>query len=67
MPGSGAQPTLKAGNASVATLVLHGVVGGGNHLPSGDSNARLPCLFHKKNPTCPIDPDFGLRTATYDI
>ena len=48
MPGSGAQTTLQAGNAPAAPLVLHGVVGGGNHLPSGDPNARLPCLFHKK-------------------
>ena len=48
MPDSGAQLTLKAGNAPVAPLVLHGVVGGGNHLQSGDPNARLPCLFHKK-------------------
>ena len=39
---------LLAGNALVAPLVLHGVVGGGDHLPSGDPNARLPCLFHKK-------------------
>ena len=35
----------KTGNAPVAPLVLHGVVGGGDHLPSGDSYARLPCLF----------------------
>ena len=48
MPGSGTQPTLKAGNAPVAPLVFHGVVGGGSHLPSGDLNVRLPCLFHKK-------------------
>ena len=33
------------GNALVAPLVLQGVVGGGNYLPSGDSNARLPCPF----------------------
>ena len=37
--------TLSAGNAPVVPLVLHGVVGDGNHLPSGDSNARLPCPF----------------------
>ena len=43
---AGAQPTLKAGNAPVAPLVLHRVVGGGDHLPSGDLNARLPYLFH---------------------
>ena len=42
MPGSGAQLTFKAGNAPVAPLVLHGVVGGSIHLPSGDPNARLP-------------------------
>ena len=43
------RPTLlKASNAPVAPLVLHGVVGGGSHLPSGDPTARLPCLFHKK-------------------
>ena len=48
MPGSGAQTTLQAGNAPAAPLVLHGVVGGGDHLPSGDPDARLPCLFHKK-------------------
>ena len=30
MPGSGAQPTLQAGNAPAAHLVLHGVVGGGS-------------------------------------
>ena len=40
--------TSKAGNTPVAPLVLHGVVGCGNHLPSGDPNARLLCLFHKK-------------------
>ena len=40
--------TLHAGNAPVAPLVLHGVVGGGDHLPSDHLNARLPCLFHKK-------------------
>ena len=45
MPGSGAQTTLQAGNAPAAPLVLHGVVGGGDHLPSGDPNARLPCPF----------------------
>ena len=39
---------IKAGNAPVAPLVLHGAMSGGNHLPSGDPNARLPCLFHKK-------------------
>ena len=36
--------TLKAGNAPVAPLVLHGVVSGGDHLPSGDPYARLPCF-----------------------
>ena len=41
--------TLNAGNAPVASLVLHGAVGGGDHLPSGDPNARFSCLFHKKN------------------
>ena len=40
--------TLKAGNAPVAFLVLQGVVDGGDHLPSGDPNPRLPCLFHKE-------------------
>ena len=43
--------TLEAGNAPVAPLVLHGVVGGDNHLPSGDPNACFFCvlmLFHKK-------------------
>ena len=44
----GAQTTLQAGNAPAAPLVLHGVVGDGDHLPSGDPNARLPFLFHKK-------------------
>ena len=48
MSGSGAQPTLKAGNAPIAPLVVHGVVGGGSHLPLGDPNARLHYLFHKK-------------------
>ena len=33
--------TLKADYALVTRLVLHGVVGGGDHLPSGDPNARL--------------------------
>ena len=44
-----------AGNAklpthlkAVAALVMHGVMGGGSHLPSGDPNASLPRLFHKK-------------------
>ena len=36
-------------DAPVANLVLHGVVGGGSHLLSGDPNAHLPCLFLKKN------------------
>ena len=27
---------------------IFGIVCGGNHVPSGDPNARLPCLFHKK-------------------
>ena len=48
MPGSGAQPFLKTGNAPVPPLVLHGAVGGGNHLPSGDPNARLPYPFPQK-------------------
>ena len=48
MPGSSAQPTLQAGNAPVAPLVLHGVVGGGDHLPLDDPHARLPGLFHEK-------------------
>ena len=44
------RPTvLGGGNAPVAPLVLHGVLGGGNHLPSDDPHARLPYLFHKKN------------------
>ena len=50
MPGSGAQPTLQAGNAPVAPLVLHGIVGGGNHLPSGDPHIRLPWNKKKKDP-----------------
>ena len=37
--------TLKASNAPVAPLVLHGVVGGVDHLPPGDQYPRLPCLF----------------------
>ena len=37
--------TLKAGNASVAPLVLHRAVGDGDQLPPSDPNARLPCLF----------------------
>ena len=45
MPGSGAQPTLEAGNVPVAPLVLHGIVGGGSHLLTGEPNARLPCPF----------------------
>ena len=45
---SASMSTLNSGNAPVAPLVLYGVVGGGSHLPSGDSNVRLPCLFHKK-------------------
>ena len=47
-PNSGhasCQFRAKAGNAPVAPLVLHEVVGGGNHLPSGDPNARLPYPF----------------------
>ena len=40
--------TLKAGNAPVAPLVLHGVMGGGDHLSSGNPNTRFPCLFYKK-------------------
>ena len=44
--GSGAQPTLKAGTAPAAPLVLHGVVGGGDHLPSGDPNAYLPRFIY---------------------
>ena len=48
-----AHSTLKAGNAPVAPLVLLGVVGGGDHLPSGDpfsfsKDSFLPCLFHTK-------------------
>ena len=39
---------IKANNTPVATLVLHEVVGGGDHLPSDDSYARLPFLFNKK-------------------
>ena len=39
--------TLKAGNAPVAPLVLHRVVGGGDHLPSGDPNAN-DCLRTQK-------------------
>ena len=31
----------KGGKASVVSLVLSGVVGGGDHLPSGDPYARL--------------------------
>ena len=41
--------TLKAGNALVAPLVLHQVVGSGDHSPLGDPYARLYCFFHKKN------------------
>ena len=33
---SASTTTLKSGNAPVASLVLHGVAGGGDHLPSGD-------------------------------
>ena len=39
---------FKTDNEPVAPLVLHGFVGGDNHLSSGDPHARLPCLFHKK-------------------
>ena len=39
-------PSKKAGNPPVAPLVLHGVVGGDDHLPSGDPYARFPYLFH---------------------
>ena len=42
---------LKAGNAPVAPLVLHGAVGGGYHLRPGDPKARLPCPFPKKKLT----------------
>ena len=41
---------LMAGTAPIALLVLHGVVGGGNNLPSGDPNARIALSFYlKKN------------------
>ena len=42
--------TLKASNAPVASLgeSLYGAVGGGDHFPSGDPNARLHCLFYKE-------------------
>ena len=49
---SGAQPTLKAGNAPVAPLVLHGVVGGGDHLPTGGPYASWPCLLYRRK-LCP--------------
>ena len=39
--------TLKAGNAPVPPPVLHAVVGGGDHLPSGDPDARLPFTIKK--------------------
>ena len=44
---------LKTGNAPVAPLVLHGVVVGSDHLPSGDSNDRLPVDIWQ----------FGLKTV----
>ena len=43
--------TLKAGNAPVAPLVVDGVVGGGDHLPSGKpltSLFVLPFAINKK-------------------
>ena len=52
--------TLKAGNAHVAPLVLHGVAGGGDHLPSGDPEARLFCLFPLKKPLAVIYVKHGL-------
>ena len=42
--------TLMAGNAPVAPLVLHVIVGGGNHLPSGDPFA-LYFSIKKLEPT----------------
>ena len=43
--------TLEVGNAPVASLVLHGVVGSGEHLPSGDRT--LVCLvFSLKKRKC---------------
>ena len=64
MSASGAQPTLKAGNAPVTALVLHGVVGGGNHLPSGNPNARLPYLFYKKKSATFFMSSWTLRFPT---
>ena len=42
MPGSGAQPTLKAGNAPVAPLVLHEALGGGDRLTSRSFALSFP-------------------------
>ena len=54
MPGSGAQATLKASNVPVAPLVLHGVVDGGDHLPSGAPARSFasPFSIKKKNICC---------------
>ena len=46
---SASTSTSKDGNAPVASLVSHGVVGGGDHLPSGDLYVHMPCLSIKKN------------------
>ena len=62
---------LKAGNAPVAPLVLHGVMDGGNHLPSGDPNARLQIksilkdLYPKKAPGPNKIPYKVLKTCQF--
>ncbi|VVC99519.1 unnamed protein product [Leptidea sinapis] len=42
-------PSLKAGNAPVITLVLQEIVGGGDHLTTGDPYARLSSYSIKQN------------------
>ncbi|VVC94974.1 unnamed protein product [Leptidea sinapis] len=42
-------PSLKAGNAPVIPLVLQEIVGGGDHLTTGDPYARLSSYSIKKN------------------
>lgn len=46
--------------APVALLVSHGVVGGGDNLPSGDPHTSLPCLFNKKKSIYKIVTLIGL-------
>ena len=63
-----AKEVCRIGNAPVAPLELHGVVGGGNHLSSGDPNARLPCLFlkKKKNKKSVFSPLLSFKKLLYN-